>query len=327
LTRAVDRLDRPAAKVGLFLFLALILGASYPLIKVGLREFDPLTLVLVRLTIGAAFIATWMWLRGHRWPRGSAVLLLLVAVGVLNTVGGFVLVTWGQKYVSAAYTSILAGSNPIFAAALAALVLHDERLTLPRVIGLAVGFAGVVALFANQLGFAGAAHGSHSLLGALAVLAGAVSLAIVAVLVRSRVPTLTPAEIALPLLLTGIATVGLVIAIASVAGDSQLRFGTPRPAPVAAAVLLGVVNAGLGNLVYYALIRSVGVTRTALVGYLVPLIGVTLGVLTLGEHVDASMVAGLCLITGSLAFVSRFSGGARMAPVGGGAASTVSTRR
>ncbi|MGG7380240.1 hypothetical protein ACQ7B2_16300, partial [Escherichia coli] len=85
-------------------------------------------------------------------------------------------------------------------------VLRDERVTPARAVGLAIGFAGVVALFANQLGFTGSASASHTLLGALAVLAGAVSLAVVAVLVRGRLPTLTPAEIALPLLLTGITT-------------------------------------------------------------------------------------------------------------------------
>src|SRR5262245_29324090 len=136
-----------------------MLGSSYVLTEIALRGFDPVSLVLVRLVIGAVFIVAWMWVRGQPMPRGLHVLWLLTGIGLLNTIGSFLLVTWGQKYVTASYTAILLASNAIFAAIGAALVLPSERLTLRRTAGVLVGFAGVVALFLDRLGWS-TRHGS-----------------------------------------------------------------------------------------------------------------------------------------------------------------------
>src|SRR4029078_2417140 len=125
------------------MFLALMLGASYTLTEVALEGFDPVTLVLVRLIIGAVFIALWMRARSQPLPSGGAVLRLLVIIGLLNTIGSFLLITWGQEYVTASYTAILVARNRLFAAIGAALVLPSERLTIRRGVGVLVGFVGV----------------------------------------------------------------------------------------------------------------------------------------------------------------------------------------
>lgn len=281
-----------------------MLGGSYPLTEVALRGFDPLSLVLLRLTIGSLFILVWMRARGQTVPRNPRVLAMLVAVGLLNTVGSFFLVTWGQKYVTASYTAILLASNPIFAAAGAALLLPVERLTLRGVAGVGVGFCGVIVLFSDRLSWGGdAANGKRALLGAVAILGGAVCLAIVALTVRIKVPLLMPAELAFPMLLTGVVSIG-VAEVALVASGAVTPRLDARLWPVVATVVLGVLNAGIGNVVYYTLIRAWGVTRTALVGYLVPFVGVALGAGLLHDRIRPHMIVGLALITISLLFVN-----------------------
>jgi len=222
---------------------------------------------------------------------------------VLNTVGSFLLVTWGQEYVSASYTAILIAANPLFAAIGAAVVLPDERLTRGRVLGVAVGFAGVVALFANDLGLGGETSGQNVAVGGTAILGGAAALAVVAITVRSRLSGLSPLDVALPMVLTGVVSVGCVLAALQLSGATNLRVGDGASlrGPLLAAAILGLVNAGIGNIIYHSLIRSWGVARTALVGYVVPLIGVTLGVVLLHDHLAPNMVVGLVLISASLA--------------------------
>jgi drug/metabolite transporter (DMT)-like permease len=290
-------------------FLALMLGGSYPLTEVGLRGFDPISLVFVRLLVGACFLLAWELVRSRRLPRYHGTLPLLVAIGLLNTIGSFVLVTWGQKYVTASYTAILLSSNSIFAALGAAVILPDERLTSRRGVGIAIGFVGVVVLFANELGWgSGSGGGTNAIFGALAILAGAVGLAIVAIAVRRRLSGLTPAEVALPMLFTGIAFVGLLLVVLWMTGTARLQANAGSIDAVTAALVLGVVNAGIGNLVYYRLIANWGVTRTSLVGYLVPFVGVALGVAFLHDRIGLNMIAGFVLISTSLFCLDPFVG-------------------
>lgn len=272
--------------------------------------------MFVRLLVGACFLLAWELVRSRRLPRYHGTLPLLVAIGLLNTVG-FVLVTWGQKYVTASYTAILLSSNSIFAALGAAVVLPDERLTSRRGVGIAIGFVGVVVLFANELGWGSSSgSGTHAIFGALAILVGAVGLAIVAIAVRRHLSGLTPAEVALPMLFTGIVFVGLLLVVLWMTGAARLHADAGGIDALTAALVLGVVNAGIGNLVYYRLIANWGVTRTALVGYLVPFIGVALGVAFLHDRIGVNMIAGFVLISASLFCLDPFVGRRRLAVVG-----------
>ncbi len=290
--------------VCLFAFLALMLGGSYPLTELALRGFDPVTLVLIRLVVGAVFISAWMAARAQPLPRGQRRAVLLVAVGLLNTGGSFLLVTWGQKYVTASYTATLLASNPIFAAVGAAAVVPGERLSARRSLGVLIGFGGVVALFSNQLGWNAGGHGGpEALLGALAILGGAVALAVVAVTVKASLPSLLPAQLALPMLATGVVSVG-AFEVAGLATGSLAAHASLSLWPVVATATLGVLNAGIGNVVYYTLIRAWGVTRTALVGFVVPFVGVALGAGFLHDRIGSNMVVGLVLITTSLLCVN-----------------------
>lgn len=292
----------------LFALLSLFLGTSYAWTKLGLDGLDPLSFVFLRLLIGVCVLALWMRARHEHLPRDREVVTRLAALGSVNVIGAFVLITWGQQYVPSSYAAILVAAGPIFSALGAALLLPDEGLGGRRVAGVAVGFVGVVALFVGDLGAEtdGASH-LRAATGAAAIVAGAAIVASVAIAVRLRVRGLSPVQIVLPQVLAGTVTVAVLTAVAGAVDPGSFRVGPITPGVVAALLALGLLNAGLGNLVYYRLILSWGVSRTALVGYVAPFVGAIVGAGFLDEQIGWTLVAGLSLITISLVVMNAGS--------------------
>jgi drug/metabolite transporter (DMT)-like permease len=221
--------------------------------------------------------------------------------------GAFVLITWGQQFVASSYAAILVATGPIFSSVGASVVLPDEPLDWKRAAGVTVGFAGVAALFLGDLGADGTRDHSvgQEVLGAAAIVMGAVIVASVAIAVRLRMRSLSAAQIALPQVLAGTVTVTVLIAVVAATGSGSFQLDPWSPGVLVGLLALGVFNAGLGNIVYYRLILDWGVTRTALVGYSAPFLGAAIGTLLLDERLGATAVVGLLLITASLAWVNR----------------------
>jgi len=291
------------AEAGVFGLLCLSIGSLYPVTKVALRGFDPFTLVLYRLVIGSLVLLGWARWRGFELPRGSHTLGWLALAGITNVSCAFLLVTWGQQHVTASFAAILGGTGPIFTALGAALLLSDERLTLRRTVGLAVGFVGVVVLVHRDLGWSGSTARSQQALAVAAILAGAAGLALVAILVRRRCEGLSPIQVALPMALSGLTFLVCFTIALHLVGAAPLRSNFADPAAVSATLLLGLINSGIGPLLYYGLILSWGATRTALLGYAVPVVGVGLSLLLLGERLTLETGIGLVLVTSSFIWV------------------------
>jgi drug/metabolite transporter (DMT)-like permease len=311
-----------------FVSLALIWGSSFLFIKIGLDEgLPPLTLVTYRLGIATLFLAVLVALTGGRVPRSADALRRLAVLAVLNVAIPFVLITWGAQFIPSAVTSIFNATVPLFTIVIAALVLHDEPITLNRLAGLAIGFAGAVLLASPNLGVAGAADGSDpgtALLGELAVAGGALSYALGVVYARHRItgrPLVddpqtgprapTPVEIALP----QVAMAGaLILALTLVVErpPNGLIQVPASPAAWLAVAWLGVLGSGVAYLLYFRLIRSWGATRTALVTYALPVVGIALGVIVLSEELHPAEIAGAVLIIGGLLLANAAVGQRRL---------------
>src|SRR5918992_4901483 len=156
----------------LLLLLSAIWGASYMFIEIGLRDMGPAAIAWLRVALGAAVLVPLAALRGELgWVRGDVA--LVAAVALVQAAGPFLLIGLGQEEISSSLAGILVSSAPIFTALLAIWVDHEERSTGLRLVGVIVGFAGIVALLGVDLGGSGAA-----LLGGLAVLLASLGYAV-----------------------------------------------------------------------------------------------------------------------------------------------------
>ncbi len=279
----------------MFWVLGLIWGSSFLLIKVGVEDLGPLLLVSARIGIAALFMAAFLRLSGRHWPRQRREIAALIYVGVMNTALPFTLITWGEQRIDSGLATVLNATVPLFTLVFAHLALADERITPPKVAGLLVGFVGVAILAGRDA----ESSSPNALSGQVAVLAASASYATSAVVIRRFLRRVDPFVIAGGSLMVGAVTILAITLVTrpSMAGDLHVQ-------AVLAVLTLAVLNTVLAYFLFYHLIDIWGATRTTLVTYVMPPLGVTLGALFLDEAVDWKIVVGAALILGGIVVVN-----------------------
>ena len=286
---------RDASTWLLFLALGFLWGSSYFWIKVGVETLPPLTLIAGRLLLGAVLLSTVVAAARERLPRDLPTYGHLLVLGVVNIVLPFVLITVGEQSIDSALASILNATVPLSVIILAPVFLPDERITLARIAGLALGFAGVILLVAPDLVDISAAD----LSGELMLLGSSLSYGVGNVYARRYVRGLRPMIPAL--FQVGFAAV--IVATLALAVDRPFERVHPTAEAVVAVTWLGILGSGIAYLCFFTLLQRWGSTRTSMVAYLLPVVGILMGTI-LGEPVTVLRLGGTALIIAGIALVS-----------------------
>ncbi|MBR9842713.1 MAG: DMT family transporter [Rhodobacteraceae bacterium] len=269
--------------------LGFVWGASFLFIEVALKGITPFWLAAARITF-ASLLMTAIWgMRGWalfsetRPGTWSTVLI----VGALSSAVPFMLLSWGQQYVTSGFAGVSMAAVALIVLPLAHFLIPGEHLTLRKGIGFLLGFCGVVVLIGGQaFESTGAAFETY---GRIACLSAAACYALSSVLVR-RLP---------PVDAIGLATVLLIVGALIVIPAAWLREGPP-PLPnqqtLIVLAILGVVQTAAANFLRVLVIRTAGPTFMSLTNYQVPLWSVLLGALLLGEPLPPSLLLALALI-------------------------------
>lgn len=322
----VDSPARPVVPVWVsFASLSLIWGSSFLFIKIGLDEgLPPFVLVSYRLWSAAAFLVVVMRLTGGRLPRTRHAWSRLTVLSLINVAIPFSLITWGEQFTSSAVAAIFNGLVPLFVIVIAALVLHDEPITLNRLVGLVTGFCGAVLLASPNLGRGASAAGSMELIGELAVAVASLSYALAAVFTRHSItgrPLIndpvrgprppTSVEIALPQVVIAAVMVTVVAALVELGGTAPVVI-PPTLSAWFAVLWLGLLGSGVAYLLAFRIIRAWGATRMTLVTYVMPVVGIVLGVIVLSEQLHLAEILGTVLIIGGLLLANSRYGQRRL---------------
>ena len=279
-----------------FIALSLAWGSSFFWIKIAIEEVGPFTLVAWRVLFGILGLLVVVVLQRPEWPKRRELWLALLLLGLTNTAIPFVLISWAEIHIDSAVASILNGSLPLFTTVIAHFALTDDRLNRQRIIGLLVGFAGIVVLVQRDLG----AGLEFNIVAQGAMILAVIFYAFSAVLARKKTKDANPIVRALiPLISADIFLWGIAPIVES-------PFVFPNlPLTWVAIVWLGIIGSCVAYLLYFYLLHSVGPTRTSMVTYAFPLVGVTLGVGFLNERLDFSLILGAALVIVSLLIVNR----------------------
>ncbi len=262
--------------------LALIWGASYLLIKLGLEDMEPVFLVWYRLFLGAAVL--WV-LAARRGALGGlrGRLPQLLALAAMQVVIPFVLLTYGEERISSSLTGILVAASPIFTAVLVTAGVGSEARIAPWALGgIGVGLVGVALLFGVDL------RGSE-LLGGLMVLGTALGYSLGALYLRRHFLGVPALGVAAGSMATSTVLVAPVAAL-------QIPSAMPSLQSVVAVAALGALGTGIAFWIFYTLIAEVGAARAAVVAYLAPGFAVLYGAVFLDERVTGAAIGGLALI-------------------------------
>ena len=286
-----------------FAALGFFWGSSYLFIKIGVETLTPFTLIAARLAIGAALLAIVLVARHVPIPRDPRTYGHLTVMALVNIVIPFSLITWGEQSIDSALASILTGIVPLFTIVLAALVLADEPMTVNRLVGLLIGFGGVVLLTSPSIG---SGLGS-SLAGELALIGASIAYAAGNVYSRRNVRGLHP-------MIPAFFQVFIAFVVATVLAlglehPFSLRI---EPSSVISVLWLGIFGSGIAYLAFFRLLGNWGSTRSSMVAYLLPVVGIALGILVLHETIDIRVLAGTALIIGGVALVNSGFGQRRL---------------
>lgn len=285
----------PIAYVLLFV-LAAIWGASFLFIKVAVETIPPMTLVAVRLVLAAAAMLVYLWATGRRLPRDGAIWRDFVVIAVAGNIVPFVLITWGEVVIDSGLAAILMAIMPLSSLALAHVFTQDERMSRAKLVGMIVGFGGILVLVGPGV-LAGL---GREVVAQVAVAGAAVCYAI------SNVFTRVSGVVRLPASVTG---AGVLLCAAVLAIPLSLIVDRPWAlAPttdaIAALLILALVCTSLAYLILFHLITTTGATFVAFINYLVPVFGVAWGAALLHETLQPGALAGLGLILAGIA-ISR----------------------
>jgi drug/metabolite transporter (DMT)-like permease len=278
-----------------FIFLGVIWSASFLWIKIALSEIGPFTLVAYRVLFGVFFAGGAVLLQRKAWPRDWAGWFPFLVLGITSVAIPFFLITWGELSIDSAVASILNATVPLFTIVIAHLFLLDDKMSMQRVLGLFIGFIGVIVLLSEDL----SAGEQSSILGQAAVILASIFYAASSVYARRKTQSA-------PGLVRGAAPlVSATIIMWLVAPVLESPLEVPQMSITWIAILwLGILGSGLALILWYYLLHEIGPTRTGMVTYIFPLGGVILGVIFLNEHLSWQLAVGALLIISSILVVN-----------------------
>ncbi|MFE2422248.1 DMT family transporter [Streptomyces hokutonensis] len=275
--------------------LALLWGSGFLWIKLALDHgLSPAQITITRCALGTLVLLTLARATGQRLPRDRTTWGRLAVAALFCNAVPFALFSVGEQTVDSGIAGVLNATTPLWSLLIGIALGTDRGLGRTRLTGLLLGFAGTVLIFApwQRSGLAS--------WGALALLAAAASYA-VAFAYMARKLTTGQAPLAVSAAQLMAATAWTTLALPT-AGPVH-----PDLTALLAVTALGVLGTGVTFYLNYRLIADEGATSAATVGYLLPVVSVTLGAVLLGERVGLRVVAGMAVVLVSVALTRRRS--------------------
>jgi drug/metabolite transporter (DMT)-like permease len=278
-----------------WLLLCGIWGSTWLFIKLGLNDLPPVTFAGIRFLVASAILIGLMSVRRLSLPRTRRDWLLLAETGVLSFSLNYGLLFWGEQYISSGLAALLQATIPAFGLVIAHFYLPTERMTPQKLLGVALGVAGVGTIFSNQLNMAG----SRALAGSAALVLSAICVAYANVLVKAHGSKLNPMTLAAGQMLIGLVPL-LLLGIPLEGNPLNFRW---TPMGFIALFYLAIVGSVIAFILYYWLVQHMDVTKTMLIALVTPIFAVVLGMLVLNEKLNWRTLAGGVTIMSGIALV------------------------
>jgi len=282
---------------GLFWLVGLIWGTSFLWIKIAVEDVSPLVLVAFRTLFGAVGLGLVILFNKKitfNWMNSKKHALDFLILGFVNITLPFILISFAETFIDSGTASILNASNPLFTILLSPIFIKDDRITWPKAIGLLVGFIGVFLLITPGLN----GGWNENLAGQIMMLGAALSYASGSIYARIKSSQL-PAVVSAFLQVSAAAIITWIIVL-----FTEKPFAFPaQPITWVAFVWLGLLGTSVAYIIYFHLLHRIGPTRVSMITYIIPLVGVILGIVFLKESFYWQAILGGALILSGITLI------------------------
>jgi len=269
----------------LLTLLALIWSSAFFNIKIATYSYGPVTIALLRTFFGAIPVVGICLVKKIKIEAFSKDWYWFAAIGMINLVIPFFLIAYGMQKVQSNLAAILMASTPLSATVLAHFFTDNEKINLTKILGVLVGFSGIVFLFSDNI-----LINKSNFTSALLILIGS-TFYVVGGLLTIKISNKKNENVTASILIW--ATLFLIPITIFTEKPWNLNPGIDSTISL---IYLGVVATGLAWLLRFRILKTNGLVFQAQVAYLIPIFGIILGYIFLKELITPKVLISVAAV-------------------------------
>tara|TARA_S200000501_G_scaffold45636_1_gene36901 strand:- start:809 stop:1696 length:888 start_codon:yes stop_codon:yes gene_type:complete len=274
--------------------LALIWASAFFNIKIATYSYGPVTIAFLRILLGAIPVVGLCLFKKIKIEAFSKDWYWFASIGIINLVIPFFLIAYGVQKVQSNLAAILMASTPLSATILAHIFTDNEKINFIKVIGVLIGFSGIVFLFSDNI-----LINENNIFSALLILGGS-TFYVIGGLLTLKVSNKKNENVTASILIW--ATIFLIPIVAYTEQPWNLK---PRLDSTISLIYLGIFSTGIAWLMRFRILKNNGLVFQAQVAYLIPIFGIILGYVFLGEIITPKVIVAVAAVVLGIYFVRR----------------------
>ena len=274
--------------------LALIWASAFFNIKIATYSYGPVTIAFLRILLGAIPVVGLCFFKKIKIESFSKDWYWFAVIGIINLVIPFFLIAYGVQKVQSNLAAILMSSTPLSATVLAHFFTKNEKINFIKVLGVMIGFSGIVFLFSDNI-----LINENNFISALLILGGS-TFYVIGGLLTLKVSNKKNENVTASILIW--ATIFLLPITAFTEQHWNLN---PRLDSTISLIYLGVFSTGLAWLMRFRILKNNGLVFQAQVAYLIPIFGIILGYIFLNEIITSKVIVAVAAVVLGIYFVRR----------------------
>ena len=274
--------------------LSLIWASAFFNIKIATYSYGPITIACLRILFGAIPVILLCMYQRIKIEAFSKDWKWFAAIGFINLVIPFFLIAYGVQKVQSNLAAILMSSTPISATILAHIYTDKEKINFYKIVGILLGFSGIVYLFSDNLLIT-----KDNFFSALMILLGSTFYVIGGILTL-KISHKKNENVTASILIWGT----IIILPISIIFEQPWNF-TPRLDSTLSLIYLGIFPTGIAWLLRFMILKNNGVVFQSQVAFLIPIFGVILGYIFLQEIITSKVMLSLIAVVLGIYFVKK----------------------
>ena len=274
--------------------LALIWASAFFNIKIATYSYGPVTIAFLRILLGAIPVVGLCLFKKIKIEAFSKDWYWFASIGIINLVIPFFLIAYGVQKVQSNLAAILMASTPLSATILAHIFTDNEKINFIKVIGVLIGFSGIVFLFSDDI-----LINENNIFSALLILGGS-TFYVIGGLLTLKVSNKKNENVTASILIW--ATIFLIPIVIYTEQPWNLK---PRLDSTISLIYLGIFSTGIAWLMRFRILKNNGLVFQAQVAYLIPIFGIILGYVFLGEIITPKVIVAVAAVVLGIYFVRR----------------------